>query len=305
MKRVLVTGGAGFIGSHIADRLIETGYNVDIIDNLSTGVSNNINKNAEFYEMDINDDRMESLFRDRKYAAVFHQAAQMNVRVSVEDPLLDIQNNIVGMVKLIDYAVKNNIEHFIFASTGGAIYGEQENFPADENHNTNPYSPYGINKLTGEKYLYYFNKSFGLKYTAMRYANVYGPRQNPFGEAGVVAIFAHHMLGGEKAVIFGTGKQTRDFVYVEDVVNANMLVLEKGIEGCFNIGTGIETDVNTIFSEMAEIISYSEPPGYEPAKKGEQTRSVLDCKKAEQVLGWIPKYNLKKGLEKTVGYFKK
>lgn len=304
MKRVLVTGGAGFIGSHITDRLIETGYDVDIIDNLSTGVSDNINKNAVFYEMDINDERVESLFSDRKYAAVFHLAAQMNVRVSVEDPLLDIQNNIIGMVKLIDYAVKNNIEHFIFASTGGAIYGEQECFPADENHNTNPYSPYGINKLTGEKYLYYFHKTFGLKYTALRYANVYGPRQNPFGEAGVVAIFAHRMLDGEKAVIFGTGKQTRDFVFVEDVVNANMLVLEKGIEGCFNIGTGIETDVNKIYTEMAEIINYPNSPSYEPAKKGEQMRSVLDCKKAEKMLEWKPEYNLKNGLEKTVDFFK-
>jgi UDP-glucose 4-epimerase len=304
MKRILVTGGAGFIGSHIVDAYIQRGYEVDIIDNLSTGSLNNVNKKAELFKIDILDEEIGKIFKERRYEIVSHHAAQMNVRVSVEKPIFDVQNNIIGTVNILNNCVKNGVKYFIFASTGGAIYGEQNNYPTDETHSTNPDSPYGISKLTGEKFLNYFFKSYGLQYVALRYANVYGPRQNPYGEAGVVAIFSKKMLNGEKVVIFGDGKQTRDFVFVEDVVRANLIVLENRPVGCYNISTGIETNINDIFREIANLTEYELPPQYEPPRKGEQRRSVLDYSKAKKVFGWKPEINLKSGLEKTVEYFK-
>jgi len=305
MKRILVTGGAGFIGSNIVDKYIEKGYEVDIIDNLSTGSMNNVNKKARFFKIDINDKKLEEIFNERRYDVVSHHAAQMNIRVSVEEPVFDVQINIIGTINILNCCVKNGVKYFIFASSGGAIYGEQEYYPADETHLTNPDSPYGISKLACEKFLHYFNKSFGLEYIALRYANVYGPRQNPYGEAGVVAIFADKMIKGERAVIFGDGKQTRDFVFVEDVVRANIIALERRIVGCYNISTGIETDINKIYKEISNLTGCKYQPQYDSPKKGELRRSVLSYTKAERELGWKPEINLISGLEKTVEYFKK
>jgi len=305
MKRILVTGGAGFIGSNIVDKYIEKGYEVDIIDNLSTGDMNNVNRNARFFKIDINDEKIEEIFKERRYDVVSHHAAQMNIRVSVEEPIFDVKINIIGTINILNCCVKNDVKYFIFASSGGAIYGEQEYYPADETHSTNPDSPYGISKLACEKFLQYFNKSFGLEYISLRYANVYGPRQNPYGEAGVVSIFADKMIKNERAVIFGDGKQTRDFVFVEDVVRANIIALERRIVGCYNISTGIETDINRIYREISNLTENKYKPQYDSPKKGELRRSVLSYTKAERELGWKPEINLISGLEKTVEYFKK
>ncbi len=303
--KVLITGGAGFIGSHIADRYLELGNDVVIVDNLITGNRENIPKKAIFYELDICDrDGIREVFEKERPDVVSHQAAQMDVRKSVEDPIYDATVNVLGSINLLENCIKHKVGKFIFASTGGAIYGEQDYFPADEHHPLRPLSPYGITKLTTEKYLYFYQQTYGLKYTALRYANVYGPRQNPHGEAGVVAIFSTRMLTGEQPVINGDGKQTRDYVYVGDVVKANELALKQGDNGIFNVGTGIETDVNALFRKIAGYMDHSVQEVHGPAKPGEQQRSVLDYSLIKQVLGWQPTVTLEEGIEKTVTYFR-
>jgi len=302
--KILVTGGAGFIGSHIADRLIETKHNVVIVDNLSMGRMENVNPKAKFYLMDIRANELEKVFEQEQFDVVCHQAAQMDVRMSVDDPLFDADVNVLGTLNLLQLCVRFGVKKFLFASTGGAVYGEQETFPCDENHPTRPVSPYGITKLTTEKYLFYYGKEFGLQHVILRYSNVYGPRQNPLGEAGVVAIFTHTLLSGDQPIIHGDGKQTRDFIFVEDVarVNVNSLTLDKS--DTFNIGTGIETDVNTIFHLLNEITGGKAKEKHGPPKKGEQRRSVISSKKAEKVLGWKPQVDLKEGLKRTVSFFR-
>ena len=302
--KALVTGGAGFIGSHIVDRLIEMGHDVVVVDNLATGRIEILNPEATFYLMDLQRPELSKMFDHEKIDIIFHEAAQMDVRRSVADPLYDADANIRGGLNLLQTAVNHDVQKMIFASSGGVAYGEQEVFPCDETHPLNPISPYGVAKVTMEKYCYYFAKEFGLKYTALRYANVYGPRQNPHGEAGVVSIFIKKMLAGEQPVINGDGKQTRDYVYVEDVVEANILAMDSETNEAFNVGTAIETDVNEIFHYLNKLTANKAEEKHGPAKPGEQVRSVLNWEKINSQLGWSPKIKFEEGLAKTVQYFR-
>jgi UDP-glucose 4-epimerase len=303
--KILVTGGAGFIGSHVVDSYIDAGHDVTVIDNLSTGRIQNVNPKANFIEVDILSDDISNLLGKEKFDVINHHAAQIDVRKSTVDPIFDANVNILGTLNLLEAGIKNGLKRFIFASTGGAIYGEQDYFPADENHPQRPISPYGIGKLTVEKYLYYYGIQYGLDYIVLRYANVFGPRQNPFGEAGVVAIFCERLISGKEAIINGDGEQTRDYVFVYDVVKANLLALETEYKReIFNIGTGTETDVNTIFRKIRSLIDSTKREVHGAAKQGEQQRSVINPTKAKKMLGWQPKYNLDIGLKITVDYFK-
>jgi UDP-glucose 4-epimerase len=302
--RILVTGGAGFIGSHLVDRLIREEETVSIVDNLSTGKKKNLNKKAKFYKVDVASQSLALVFKNEKPEVIFHLAAQMDIRRSVADPAFDAQSNIIGMIRLLELAVQQGSRRVIFASSGGAVYGEQELFPAPETHATHPLSPYGVSKLAGEHYLHYYRKVCGLESTVLRFANVYGPRQDPFGEAGVVAIFTQKMLKKEQAVINGNGKQTRDFVFVEDVIDANIAVLRGQVSDTFNIGTGIETSVNELFGHLNEITAAGIKEVHGPEKKGEQLRSSLDCQKITSALDWSPQVPLREGMTRTVEFFK-
>lgn len=304
--RILVTGGAGFIGSNIADAYIKLGHDVYIIDNLSTGRKDFINPKAVFIETDIRDKKSVSkIFDEHKFEIINHHAAQIDLRKSVEDPNFDVDVNVMGSINLLENAVKHNIRKFIFASTGGAMYGEHDYFPADEDHPTRPYAPYGINKLAVEKYLYFYHHVYGLNYVIFRYANVYGPRQNPYGECGVIAIFTEKILNKTQPVINGNGEQTRDYVYVNDVVEANILALKAKASSIYNIGTGVETSVNYLFNELNKYSDTKFKENHGPAKKGEQMRSVLSYEKIKNELGWIPKVDINEGLRLTVEYFNK
>ena len=302
--KVMVTGGAGFIGSHLVDRLIQEGNQVIVIDNLSTGKRKNVNKKAQFYKMDIQSKRIERIFRNERPLIVVHLAAQMNVRHSTENPAFDAQVNILGTINILEHAVKHGVRKVTFASSGGAIYGEQEVFPASESHRTDPLSPYGISKLAGEKYLAYYTSATGLRYVALRFANVYGPRQDSDGEAGVVAIFSKLMLDGGQPIINGTGKQTRDFVYVDDVVEAIMVTLGEDVQGIYNVGTGQETTVNECYGIIKDLTKSQCKDLYGAAKKGEQFRSVLDVTKIREKFGWDPQVSLQEGLTRTVNFFR-
>jgi len=302
---ILVTGGAGFIGSQIADAYIEAGHDVIIADDMSTGVKEFINPKAKFYELDVRDEKISNVFENHKIDVINHHAAQIDLRKSVDNPKFDVDVNVIGSINLLQNAIKYGVKKFIFASTGGAIYGEHDYFPADEKHPTRPYAPYGINKNTIEKYLFYYNHVYGLEYIVFRYANVYGPRQNPFGECGVVAIFTDKMLKGTLPLINGDGKQTRDYVFVGDVVKANSLALDAKGPVIYNIGTTVETDVNYIFGKINEYAGTGFKENHGPAKKGEQRRSVLSYEKIKKELGWEPEVDMAKGLELTIDYFKK
>ena len=307
--KILITGGAGFIGSHLQDRLIKEGHRVVIVDNLSTGKKENLNPRAKFYKADICGSKISQIFKKEKPEIVFHFAAQINVRKSVEDPIEDAKINILGSLNIIQSfchlsSVISHKSKIIFASTGGAIYGDADIVPTPESYPEYPLSPYGIEKLIVDKYLNYYHKVFGLPYVSLRLANVYGPRQNSKGEAGVVAIFIDKMLEGGRPIINGSGTQTRDFVYVNDVVEANILGLKKNKVGIFNIGTARETDVNTIFEKLKKLTGSSCKEIHAPEKPGEQKRSCLDFSKAKKEIGWQPKYDLNKGLKETVKWFK-
>ena len=303
--KILVTGGAGFIASHIADAFIEKGHEVVILDNLSTGFEENINPRVKFVKLNILDKKIKNLFATEKFDVVNHHAAQMDVRKSVADPAFDANTNILGTINLLQNSVKHSVKKFMFASTGGAVYGEQEYFPADENHPTNPVSPYGISKLAVEKYLYFYLMEYNLNYTILRYANIYGPRQNPFGEAGVVAIFSSKLLKGEQPVINGTGEQTRDYTYVKDVVKANLLTLSDGKSEIYNVGTGIETNVNDLFIMLNQLVSKGQKVKHGPPATGEQLRSVISSEKLFKHFDWKPSVSVKDGLTETISFFKK
>lgn len=304
-KNILVTGGAGFIGSHVVDLLICEGHRVVVVDNLSTGRPENLNPEATFYKMDIRDEGLEKVFKNERPEVVIHHAAQVSVRNSVEDPVEDASINILGSLNLLEHSVKGKVKKFIFASTGGAIYGEQEYFPADEGHPQMPVSPYGVAKLSVERYLHFYREVYGLNYVSLRYSNVYGPRQDPYGEAGVVAIFTEKMLSGVQPVINGTGEQTRDFLYVGDAARANLLALREGVSGVFNIGTGRETSINRLFHLLKGLIGDDIGAHHGPPKKGEQFRSSLNPEKAEKIMGWRPEIPIEEGLRLTVESFRR
>lgn len=301
---ILVTGGAGFIGSHIADAYIEFGHKVVIIDNLSTGSEEFLNPKAKFYRADINDDNVGGVIADNKIDIINHHAAKINLRQSVLDPKADAEVNILGSVNLLQKGLEAGVKKVIFASSGGAIYGEDENFPVSEEQQTGPRSPYGINKLAVEKYLYYYKAVHGLEYTALRYANAYGPRQSAGGESGVVAIFSDMFLRNRQPVINGDGEQTRDYVYISDIVKANVLALGKSKFDIYNIGSAKETTVNHIFKKLNEIAGTSFKENHGPAKIGEQRRSALSYKRIENELGWKPETGIDEGLKLTFEFFK-
>lgn len=305
--KILVTGGAGFIGSHIVDLLISEGLHVVVIDNLSTGKKENLNPKVKFYKVDIRDrKKINEIFTSEKFDFVSHQAAHASVRESVEDPLYDAEVNILGSINILQACLKNKVKKIVFASTGGALYGDAKILPTPEDYPAQPCSPYGVAKLSVENYLHYYKKIQNLNYITLRYANVYGPRQDPFGEAGVVAIFSQKLISGNQPIINGDGKQTRDFVYVEDVAQANLLALKSDIsEGAFNVGTGKETSINDLFKLMVKISKRKVKEVHGPERLGEQRTSALDFSKIKEKLGWQPKIELKEGLKKTLAWFAK
>ena len=302
--KILVTGGAGFIASNIADAYIRDGHEVVVVDNLFSGREKNLSKKAKFHKLDVCSPGLEGLFEKYRFDLVNHHAAHLDVRRSVENPIFDAQMNIVGSLNLLENSVKYAVKKFIFASSGGVMYGETGNRPnPDESRPALPVSPYGVSKLAVENYLRYYSAVRGLKSTILRYGNVYGPRQDPHGEAGVVAIFSKAMLEKEKVKIFGNGNQERDFVFVGDIVTANVLALEKGDGHTLNLGTGKTASVNELFRIMKSITHYYNEPVYEIKRTGELERSSLNVENAKQVLGWEAKMQLASGLAKTVNYF--
>jgi UDP-glucose 4-epimerase len=302
--KILVTGGAGFIASHVTDAFIAEGHDVFVLDNLSSGFKENINPKATFINADIGDKNLSELFEKERFDIIDHHAAQMDVRKSVKDPAFDATVNILGTINLLQNAVNTGVKKVIFASTGGAIYGEQDYFPADEKHPMAPLSPYGISKLSVEKYLYFYSVQYKLNYTILRYANIYGPRQNPHGEAGVVAIFSTRLLNDEQPVINGSGEQTRDYVYVGDVVKANLFALYDTDNNIYNVGTSIETNVNQLFHILNTVSGKNKEEKHGPAAPGEQMRSVITSDKLFARSGWRPSTPLEEGLARTVEFFK-
>jgi UDP-glucose 4-epimerase len=299
--RILVTGGAGFIGSHVADRFVERGHEVAVLGNLSTGFRAFVNPAARFHEVDLTDAAaVEQCVAEFAPEVVDHHAAQIDVRKSVDDPVFDASTNVLGALRLLEACTRHGVRKFLYASTGGALYGEGRQLPATEDHPVNPESPYGVSKHTLEHYLYLWKLLHGLDYTILRYPNVFGPRQNPHGEAGVNAIFIGLMLQGKRPRIFGTGEQVRDYLYVMDVVEANELALAKGSGAMVNLGTGIGTSVNGIFRELKAILGFAGEPIYEAPRPGEVQRIYLDPARAREVLGWTPRTSFRDGLIQTV-----
>jgi UDP-glucose 4-epimerase len=303
--KIVVTGGAGFIASHVTDAYVGAGHDVVVVDDLSTGHERNLNRRARFARLDIRDRAAvaELMARERP-EALNHHAAQMDVRRSVADPVFDAQVNIVGLLNLLEEGRQHGLRHVVFASSGGTVYGENQRLPACEGDPTEPGCPYGISKLATELYLHFYAHMYGMRWVALRYGNVYGPRQNPHGEAGVSAIFIGQLLRGEQPVINGSGEQTRDYVYVGDVARANLLALESDFCGALNVGTGVETDVNQLFAVLCAATGVHKPEQHGPAKPGEQSRSVLDPSKARSALGWQPAVSLAEGMARTVAYFR-
>lgn len=303
-KVALVTGGAGFIGSHVVDALIKRHIKVYVVDDLSRGRRQNVNPNAHFTKISIANPQLPKLIKKIKPDVIFHLAAQMDVQKSLRDPMYDAKVNVLGTLNLATTAAQMGVKKFVFSSTGGAMYsGGRPPFP--ESKPAEPLSPYGIAKKTAEMYLQFLEDNYGMRTVALRYANVYGPRQRADGEAGVIAIFAGRILSGKQAVINGDGKQTRDYVYVGDVVRANMIAMNRAVSGAFNIGTGRETSVNALFRKLRKIAKSKMPERHAPAWPGEIHRTSLNCRKAKKELGWAPKVSLDEGLAKTLRWFKK
>lgn len=303
MVDILVTGGAGFIGSWVVDRYIQEGFSVAVVDNLSTGDRENLNPQASFYEVDITSgEELEKVFAKEKPRYVNHHAAQINLRYSVENPLFDASVNILGSLNVFEMSIRFGVERVIFASTGGAIYGEVNTLPATEDLLPAPLSPYGVSKYAVEKYLEYYKAVQGLDYVALRYGNVYGPRQNPEGEAGVIAIFSSRFLQEKPCVIFGDGTKTRDYVYVEDVARANVLALSAP-SGVYNIGTGKETSVLALLNLLEKVSGKEVHRFFSEERKGEINRIALSFEKARKVLCWSPETSLEEGMRRTLSWF--
>ena len=302
-RTVLITGGAGFIGSHLVDRVLSLGHRVLVVDDLSTGRLLNLNKGAVFYHTSITQSGLDEIFEREEPSIVIHHAAQISVAESVKDPVRDAEVNIQGTLRLIELSRRYGVEKFIFASTGGTIYGEPQYLPCDEKHAVNPLSPYALSKHVAEEYLALYHQIYRLDYVTMRYGNVYGPRQNAHGEAGVVAIFARAMLEGKQPRIHGTGEQERDFIFVDDVIEANILAMERG-HGEYNVGTGKGTSINRIYENLKGIIKYRWSPQNGPVRPGEVFKISLDCSKFEREFGWTAKVTLQEGLNRTVAFFR-
>jgi UDP-glucose 4-epimerase len=306
MAKILITGGAGFIGSHVVDLFLANGFEVVVVDNLSTGRRSNLNPHATFHQMDIRSSEIREVFAAEQPDYVSHHAAQADVRRSVAEPLFDADVNILGSINLIECAREFGVRHFVYISTGGAVYGEPERLPCDEEHPINPICQYGASKHTVEHYLYMNHVNYAMPYTVLRYPNVFGPRQNPHGEAGVVAIFTGKMLAGEPVIVNGDGEQTRDFVYVGDCAYANYLAVTVDHQpGIYNLGWGRPTSINEIALALAETTGYPHSLQHGPAKVGETRHIYLDAKKAGRELGWSPTVTLEEGLEKTVSHLRK
>jgi UDP-glucose 4-epimerase len=301
---MLVTGGAGFIGSHVTDVFLDAGHEVWALDDLSSGRRENLHPEVRLVVADIRSPDAARMVEAERFDVMCHLAAQMDVRRSVTDPRFDADVNVAGFLNLLEAARKSGVRKVVFSSTGGAIYGEQDVYPAPETHPTRPVSPYGVSKASGELYLGYYRAQYGLRSTALRYANVYGPRQNPHGEAGVVAVFSERLLRGDGCTVNGTGEQTRDFVFGPDVARANLLAATGDVEGPVNVGTGIETDVNRLYALLARAAGVERPAQHAPAKPGEQLRSSVDPSRAAKVLGWRPTVVLEEGLRRTVVWFR-
>jgi len=299
-----VTGGAGFIGSHVADALVAAGHRVLIVDDLSSGRKQNVPPGAELHVLDIRSEEAARLLGDERVEVLVHHAAQMDVRRSVADPRFDADVNVGGLLNLLEAGRKTKLRRVVFASTGGAIYGEQEVHPADEDHPARPVSPYGVSKLAGERYLYYYHVQYGLDAICLRYANVYGPRQNPHGEAGVVAIFLKKLLDGDVPTIHGDGRQTRDYVYVEDVVRANLAALDATGFQVYNVGTGDETDVNTLFDALRSAVGGGPDAVHGPGQPGEQLRSSISSARLRRDLGVAVETSIDDGLRSTASWFR-
>jgi UDP-glucose 4-epimerase len=304
-RKVLITGGAGFVGSHIAEGFLAGGWDVAVLDDLSSGRKENVPPRARLYPCDVRSSAAVEAIEREKPEVICHQAAQIDVRKSMADPRFDCDVNLGGLLNVMQGAVKaGSVKQVLFASSGGAMYGDTDEIPTREDHPTRPVSHYGVAKAASELYLHVYRVGNGLPFAALRYANVYGPRQDPHGEAGVVAIFAQRLLSGKPCTIYGDGKQTRDFVFVGDVARANVLAAEKRLDGAVNVGTGVETDVNQLYALMAQAAKVDKPAAHAPGRPGEQRRSVVDPARAEKLLGWRPEVGLEAGLATTVEWFR-
>lgn len=303
-EKVLVSGGAGFIGSHVVDLLVANDYDVVVVDNFSSGRRSNLNPAAKLYEVDIRSPELEAVFAAERPDFVNHHAAQVNVRSSIDDPMFDASVNILGSINVIELARKYLVSRFVYISTGGAVYGEPEYLPCDENHPIKPLCQYGASKNAVEHYLYLYHELYGLDYTVLRYPNVYGPRQDPKGEAGVIAIFTGRMLNGQQIVINGDGRQGRDFIYVGDCATANLAALKSSASGIFNLGSGTSTTINELTATLAQLTGYVLPPVHGPAILGETHNIYLSAENARRTLGWEQAFALNDGLKATVDYFR-
>ena len=303
--RILVSGGAGFIGSHVVEAYLNAGHDVAVIDDCSTGNAAHVDQRARLHQVDLRDRAaVAAVVARERPEGLSHHAAQLDVRRSVADPVFDAEVNLIGLLNLLEETRQHGLRLVVFASSGGVVYGESQRLPARETDPTEPISPYGVAKLASERYLHYYAQVHGIHSLCLRYANVYGPRQNPHGEAGVIAIFTGLLLDGAAPVINGSGTQTRDYVFVGDVVRANLLALDSDYAGPLNIGSGIETDVNQLFALLRDATGHHPPERHGPAKAGEQLRSVLDPTRAGEVLGWRPETPLAEGLRRTVAWFR-
>lgn len=303
--RILVSGGAGFIGSNVVDAYVAAGHEVAVVDDLSSGKAANVNPKAKLVKLDIADPGVEKIFQEFKPEVLNHHAAQISVPLSVDDPLMDARTNVVGLLNLLQNCRKHGVKKVIYVSSGGVVYGEPTRFPVDETFPLQPASPYGIAKYAGELYLKFFAAQTGLKWVAVRYSNVYGPRQIPHGEAGVISIFILALLKGQAPTIFGDGKVIRDYVFVGDVVDANLRALTRGENIAVNIGTGVPTDVNALYQTICEVLPSSIPAVYGPPRRGDLQANYLNAGLAEKVLGWKPTRNLKEGIAQTVEFFRR